>query len=195
MIYVDERKKQQGFTLVEVLLSAGISAIISTIILGLVIQGSNIWQSVTSQSDLRSVARNALNYMSQELRNTTRASTENPSPNIAIPSKTNNRSIDFYLPLDIDDNGFIVDVLGKTEWDKSNKIQYQYIPGLKQLRRLEKGHQHIIANEVSDIRFEDNSINSALKNNELRITLNLSRSISGQKEVSEALTAVVKLRN
>jgi len=92
-----------------------------------------------------------------------------------IPSKPNNNSVDFYLLFDIDGNGLIIDSIGNTEWDTSNKIQYQYIPGLKQLRRLEGGNQYIIANDVTSIEFEDNSINPALYNNELKIILTLKR--------------------
>lgn len=195
MIALKSIKKQKGFTLVEVVVATGIIVIISAIMLTFMIQGSNIWQIVTAQSDLRSVARNALNYMSQELRNATRTSTETPSPNLTIPSRPNNKSVDFYLPEDIDGNGLIIDAIGKTEWDKSNKIKYQYVPGLKRLRRLEKGNQYIIANEVSNIQFEDNRINPDLKNNELRIILTLARTMSGRKTITETLVSVLKLRN
>jgi len=188
-------RTQDAFTLREVLVAASISVVISAIMLSFFIQGSDIWQLITNQSDLRSIARNAMNYMTQELRKATRSSSEIPSPNLSIPSKPNNHSIDFYLPSDIDDNGLIVDAIGSTEWDKSNKIQYQYVPGLKQLRRLEKGNQYIIANNVALIEFEDNSINPALYNNELKITLTLEKLTPQNRTVSITLISIVKLRN
>lgn len=188
-------KNQNGFTLAEVLVAAGILAVIGAIMLSFFIQGSNLWQLITSQSDLRSAARNAINFMAQELRNATRTSSETPSPNLSIPSKPNNSSIDFYLPGDLDGNGTIINAVGGTEWDKNNKIQYQYIPGLKRLRRLEKGGQYIIANEVALIEFEDNSINPVLNNNELKVILTLSKVLPDTRTVSVTLVSILKLRN
>lgn len=188
-------KNQNGFTLAEVLVAAGILAVIGTIMLSFFIQGSNLWQLITNQSDLRSAARNAINFMAQELRNATRTSSETPSPNLSIPSKPNNSSIDFYLPSDLDGNGTIINAVGGTEWDKNNKIQYQYIPGLKRLRRLEKGEQYIIANEAALVEFEDNSINPVLNNNELKVILTLNKVLPDTRTVSVTLASILKLRN
>lgn len=194
-------KGQEGFTLAEVLVTASILAVIGLIMLSFLTQGLNLWQVITTQSDVRSYARNAMNYMTQELRNATSTSGENPPkknenpPNLSIPSKPNNNSIDFYLPVDQDSNGLIIDATGATEWDKSNKIQYQYIPGLKRLRRLEKGNQYIIADNVTSIKFEDNSINSALYDNELKIILTVEGLTPQRRSASVSLTSIVKLRN
>ncbi len=179
----------------EMLMAALIFAIVSTLVTLFFIQGSNLWESITGQSDLRSAARNAITYMTQELRNATRTGTGNPSPNIAIPSKPNNHSIDFYLPADLDGNGLIIDTLGNTEWDTSNKIQYQYVPGQNMLRRLEKGNQYIISNEVTSIEFEDNSIDSSLAISEVRIKLTLQRTLPQSKTASVTMASIVKLRN
>jgi prepilin-type N-terminal cleavage/methylation domain-containing protein len=187
-------KNKNGFTLAEILVVSSILIILSMIMLSFFIQNTTLWQSITNQSDLRSADRNAMNYMTQELRKTTRTSTETPSPNLSIQSKPNNHSIDFYLPVDVDNNGFIFNSIGATEWDNNNKIQYQYVPGQKRLRRLEKGNQYVIANDVALIEFEDNSINSALHKDELKIILTLERLIQG-KAVSVTLVSIVKLRN
>ncbi len=190
--------KQDGFTLVEVAVSVGIFSIISAIMLSFFIQGSALWQLVINQSDARSVARNTMNYLTKELQNATRTSelSAHPNPpNLIIPSSPNNRSVDFYLPVDNDGNGFIIDAIGDTEWDLNNKIQYQYVPGLKILRRLEKGNQYIIARNVSSIEFEDKSINPALHNNEVKIILTLQRTIQQNRTIYISLTSIVKLRN
>jgi len=180
----------------EIVVVTGIFSLISGIMLSFFIQGSSIWNLITSQSDLRSSCRNAINYMSQELRKTTRTSSEIPSPNLSIPSKPNNNSVDFYLPVDLDGNGLIINATtGLTEWDKSNKIQYQYVPGQKRLRRLEKGNQFIIANNVTSIEFEDKSINSSLYNNELKIILTLEKATVQNRTISVTLSSIVKLRN
>jgi len=188
-------RTQDGFTLTEVLMAASILVVISAIMLSFLTQGLSLWQLITSQSDLRSTARNVMSYMTQELRKATRTSKENPPPNLTIPSKPNNNSVDFYLPADLDGNRLIIDATGATEWDKSNKIQYQYIPGLKRLRRLEKGKQYVISDNVTSIEFEDNSINSALYDNELKIILTLQTLVPPNRTVSVTLTSIVKLRN
>ncbi|MFH0827481.1 MAG: hypothetical protein V1923_06350 [Candidatus Omnitrophota bacterium] len=188
-------KGQKGLTIMEMLMATLILTIVGTLTTLFFIQGSNLWESITGQSDLRSVARNALTYMSQELRNATRTGTGNPSPNMAIPSKPNNHSIGFYLPADLDGNGLIIDTLGATEWDTSNKIHYQYVPGQNMLRRLEKGNQFIISHEVANIEFEDNSIDSSLAINEVRIKLTLQRILPQNKIASVTMASIVKLRN
>ncbi len=188
-------KNKNGFTISEALIAAVILLVISAIMVVSLMQGSEIWQFINSQSDLRAVAANAMTFMTQELRMATRTSSETPSPNLTIPSKPNNKSVDFYLPADLDGNGFIFDSLGSTEWDKSNKIQYQYVPGQKQLRRLEKGDHFVIANDVELIEFEDHSIDSSLYNDELRIILTLERETSQGRVASITLTSIVKLRN
>lgn len=185
----------KGLTLAEVVVGIGILAVISTFMLIFVIQGSNLWNLLISESDLRSYGRNAMNFMAQELRNATRTSTQTPSPNLVIPSKPNNRSVDFYLPKDMDNNGLIIDALGATEWDKSNKIQYQYVPGQKMLRRLEKGNHFTIAQDISSIEFEDNTINASLQANELKILLTLSRNLPAHKTATASFTSIIKLRN
>lgn len=190
--------KQGGFTLVEVAVAVGIFSIISAIMLSFFIQGSALWQLVINQSDARSVARNTMNYLTKELQNATRTSelSAHPNPpNLVIPSKPNNTSVDFYLPVDNDSNGFIIDAIGDTEWDLNNKIQYQYVPGLKILRRLEKGNQYIIVSNVSSIEFEDESINPALHSNEVKIILTLERVIQQKRTIFINLTSIVKLRN
>lgn len=188
-------RNQNGFTITEAMVTVVILLLISAIMLLSIMQGSEIWQLINSQSDLRTIARNAMTSMAQELQMATRTSSENPSPNLTIPSAPNNGSIDFYLPFDADGNGFIFDALGNTEWEKDNKIQYQYVPGLKQLRRLEKGDHRVIANNVSSIQFEDNSINPLLYNNELKIVLTLNKQTPQRRTVSVTLTSIVKLRN
>ncbi len=190
-------KGRDGFTLMEALVAGGILAVISGIMLSFFIHGLGFWQLITIGSDLRSTARNAMNYMAQELQKTTHTSEETPSPNLSIPSKPNNNSVDFYLPLDTDNdnNTLIINDTGSTEWDTSNKIQYQYVPGLKKLRRLEKGNEYIIANDVTSIEFEDTSINTALYNDELKIILTLEKLNSQQRTMSVTLTSIVKLRN
>ena len=85
---------KDGFTLVEVLIATFIFLILSTIMLLFFMQGSNTSLMVSSQSDLRSIGRNALDYMTQEMRSTSVS-------NVIIPAAPNNTSITFFIPKDI----------------------------------------------------------------------------------------------
>ncbi len=187
-----------GFTLVEIVVALGIFIVISAMTASFFIQGAGLWSVIIDQSDLRSVARNAMNYMTQELQKATRTTSGTPSPNLSVPAAPDNNAISFYLPKDSDDDGneLIIDDVGITEWDTDTLIQYQYASGSKQLRRLENGDNiTIVANNVALIEFEDNSIDSGLYDNELRIILTLERLTPQQRTVSTTLTSLLKLRN
>ncbi|MFH1678399.1 MAG: hypothetical protein ABH914_02135, partial [Candidatus Omnitrophota bacterium] len=153
------------------------------------------WDIAVEQADLQAQARNALRYMVTELRNATRTSTQNPSPNLSIPSEPNNKQIQFYLPEDKDENGLITDANGQIEWGTSNMIHYQYIPGQKELRRLEKGEQKIFARNISDVQFIDINIDSSLAIDELKIVLTLGKVTKKNRNLSVTLTSIVALRN
>jgi type II secretory pathway component PulJ len=187
---------RKGFTLSEAIVASSLLVVISAIMLSFLIQGANLWQLMNDQSDLRSVGRIAMNYMTQELRKTTRDCEEDSSVNLVIPSKPENKSVHFYLPVDsdTDNNDLIIDDFGVTEWDKSNKIEYKYVPGLKRLRRIEKGNQYTIADDVESIEFEDKSINPDLYDNELKIILTLQKLTAQNRTASVTLTSIVKLR-
>lgn len=188
-------KIRAGFTLVEILIVVSLVVIAFGATFSFFGQGINIWQSVTTQSELRHGGRNAMLYMTQELHKTTRTSSTIPSPNLAIPAQPNNDSVGFYLPTDIDGNGTIVDANGNTEWDTDNQVQYQYIPASKQLRRSAQGIVSTIADNVASVEFEDVSIDTALYTNEVKIILILEKAIPRNRTISVQLTSIVKLRN
>jgi prepilin-type N-terminal cleavage/methylation domain-containing protein len=186
---------RNGFTLVEIMVAVAITTLMVGMIYTMLAAGQEAWDIKSTQTDMQARGRLAMSQMVKELRQTTRTSTQNPSPNIAIPSTPNNRQIDFYLPLDLDGDGTIADTNGAVEWDTSNKIQYQYVPGQTMLRRLEKGEKQTIALNVSDVRFIDQGIDPALYPNELKITLTLQAKTKRQRTLSRDFTAMVKMRN
>jgi len=191
-------RRKSAYTLAELTITAGILLVIMMIMVSFYTQSSRLFHLILTQSDLRQRAQSAVSFMSHELKNATRTSAETPSPNFTIPSSPNNNSIQFYLPADSDGNGSIIDSIGDTEWNTSNKIQYQYVPGLSLLRRLEGGNQFTIAYDVESIEFEDNDINSSLGIDEVRIILTLSREPggwAGNSPESVTLTSNLKLRN
>jgi len=190
-----KRKANLGFTLVEILVVSVIFIVVLGIMYGIYISGLDVYETGSYQADLQAQARIALNYMVSELRNATRISIQNPSPNLSIPSVPNNKQIYFYLPEDKDHDGLITDANGQIEWDTNNKIHYQYIPGQKIIRRLEKGKEIIFARDVSDVQFIDIDIDHALSINELKIILTLNKITPRHRNISVTLTSIVALRN
>lgn len=200
MIKVFKKKKisNSGLTIVEAFVASAIFFGMLAVMYSAYTTGTGLWDATKTKADLQAQARLALSTMINELRNATRTADEsvNPSPNLKIvPSNANNRNIDFYLPEDNNNDGYITDSSGDIEWGMSNKIQYQYIPGQRVLRRLEKGEQRIIARNVQDVQFMDIDIDNTLNRNELRIALTLSRQVAGGRNITFSITSVVKLRN
>jgi len=186
---------QRGFTLIEIMIAVAITAVAVGMIYGMYASSQEAWDIKAEQADMQAQGRRALREMVDELRKTTRTSTQTPSPNLVIPSTPNNRQVDFYLPVDIDGDGTITDSNGDVEWDTSNKIRYQYVPGQKLLRRLEGGAQRTIALAVSDIRFTDQGIDPTLYRDELVIDLTLTKTTKRQRNLTMTFRGVVKLRN
>jgi len=189
------QRNKSGFTLVEIIIAASIFVIAIGMMYGVYISGVDIYDIARYQAELQAQARYALNYMVSELLNATRTSTQDPSPNLSIPSKPNNKSIHFRLPEDKDGDGLITDSDGNIEWNTNDPIDYQYIPGQKVLRRLEKGEQIILARDVEGVQFIDIDIDSTLGINELKIILTLTKTTPRGRDVSVTLCGIVRLRN
>ncbi|MFC1703354.1 PilW family protein [Candidatus Omnitrophota bacterium] len=187
--------KTSGFSLMEILVASAILALVMGALSSIYISGLDVWESGTNQADLQAQARAALNYMVAELRNATRTSSQNPSPNLSIPSVPNNKQIHFYLPGDKDDDGFLTDANGDIEWVTNSQIHYQYIPGQKMLRRSVGGNHRIFATDVSDVEFEDITVDPTLALNELRIILTISKTTKKQKTAEITVSSIVALRN
>ncbi len=195
MCYSKKQSSVSGFTLFEVLIASAISMVTIGLMLGIYMAGNDFWEIKKSQAELQAQARIALDQMSSELKRTTRTSTQNPSPNLDIPSQPNNKNIDFCLPADNDEDGLITDAAGNIEWGTNNVIKYQYIPGQRELRRLEKGNIKILASDVSSVEFIDADIDSQLSITELRINLTLSMDTSHKRTITTTLSSTVQLRN
>jgi prepilin-type N-terminal cleavage/methylation domain-containing protein len=184
--------KQRAFTLVEMLVVMLIFSFALGAMYSVYFSGNDLWQVNAEQTDLRQRARIAMGRMCDELKAATRTSALNPSPNLQILSAN---ELHFYLPEDADGNGTPTDAWGNAEWDTNDQIKYQYIPGQRELRRLQKGDSVIIARNVSSVRFTDASADPALGITELKIDLALDEKTARGRTVSCAMSARVKLRN
>ncbi len=187
-------QKREAFTLLEVLVAIGIFLMAVGIIYSGYFNTTRTGEIAQIKADLEMRGRLAMQIMSNELRQATRTSTQNPSPNLTIPSSPNN-SVHFYLPLDKDGDGYITDSEGETEWDTTNQVKYQFIPGQKILRRLEKGEHTVLANNVKEARFYDHDLKSSLDLNEIEIEFTLSKNTTQNREVEVSFKGRLCLRN
>lgn len=189
---ISKRILTTGFTMAEALVALSISLIIIFAVTQSLSRGRDFWQIASAKSNLHLSGQRAMDYMLAELKNATRAAGASP-PNINIPASRT--SIKFYLPTDIDGNGLIIDATGNTEWAVGGPIQYQYVPGQNQLRRLEDGNQRVLANNVSGVSFDDASTDTSLYLDEVHISLNLQKTTVQQRDISASFVSIVKLRN
>lgn len=192
---ITDRKRNTGFTLIETLLSVVIFVVLSLLMAQFFIQASDVWQSTTYDTELRSLGRSAMDFMSNELHYATRSYSGFPSGNLTIPGAPNNHNVTFYLPRDIDGNGLIINATGATEWDLSHPVQYEYVSADKELRRVANSTSTIVCSNVESVAFEDHSINPALYNDEVRVLLTLQKMTPFHRNITLNLRSIVKLRN
>jgi len=188
-------KQRRGFTLLEVMISMTIFLIVVGLLLGSLTNGMDFWEFSVTSSDLQSNGQHAMNMMTKELRNATRTQGMTPPDAGVLGTPPNNKGMLFYLPTDIDGNGTITDaVTGDTEWDP-NLIQYDYDNVNLQLLRNTMGTQKVLANYVTDVRFNDWNTDLSLFREEIKITLQMQRNTSKGRTVTASFISTVKLRN
>jgi prepilin-type N-terminal cleavage/methylation domain-containing protein len=191
-------KGLSGFTLIEVLIASALATMVIAIIYSIYAAGSDIWEIKRYQTDLKAQGRQVISNMASELRKTTRTSLQSPSPNLIIPAYPNNNNITFYLP-QVANNTVVTDAVnGTIVWDINNTIQYVFDLGQKVVRRVETidpAGNRTMANDVTNIQFIDNSINSSLYLDELKVQVTLAKTTPRQRNISTTLSSVIKLRN
>ncbi|MDD4879672.1 MAG: prepilin-type N-terminal cleavage/methylation domain-containing protein [Candidatus Omnitrophica bacterium] len=187
------RENIRGFTLVEVMISSAILAIILSMAYGIYLGGLDIWDVAGYKADLQGEARNALSAMANELMRATREPSSSyraviPSPYPSTPSTANN-SVRFYLPVENL-------ATGNPQWDPSNPIDYrldnQTVVGKTVLMRSGDGLQKILAKDASGVQF---IFDPNLSIYEIRIILTLSKTTPRGRPVSITSTSIVRLRN
>ncbi|HTY44476.1 MAG TPA: prepilin-type N-terminal cleavage/methylation domain-containing protein [Patescibacteria group bacterium] len=187
--------RAHGFTLIELLVGMVIFLIGLGLIYAIYFSGQDIWELERTKLDMQAGARTAATQMANELRRTTRTSTQGPSPNAVIPAAPNNTQITFYLPRDADGDT-IPDVANDLIiWNINNPIVYRYVPAQKELRRLENGIEKVLARDVTDVRFFDANIDGSLLLNEIKVVLSLGKTTAKNRTVAFSLTSMVRLRN
>ncbi len=194
-VYRDRKARlKRSLTILEVLVAAVIASVIIYVITQLYIQGIRLWQLSTTQSDLRSTGRNALERMANDLQLATRAQAGSP-PNLSIPAAPNNTDITFYLPQRDAGNNIMSSAVGATVWDTATVMHYRYNAASRQLEGVRNGVPFPVAGDIQSVIFEDRSISGSLNPDELRITITLSRNVPLQGLAAVSFVSVVKLRN
>jgi Tfp pilus assembly protein PilW len=183
--------------MIEMVVATAITLIAASLIYAIYATGQEAWDIKNVQADLQSYGRLAMSRMAQELRSATRTSTQVPSPDLVIPASPNNKQIDFYLPADMDSNGYITNATGAVEWDTNAtaRIEYIFVSGSNTLERLHNGTTETMARNVTDARFIDQSIDATLYQDELKILLALAKTTKRQRTITMNFTGMVKLRN
>ena len=187
-------RRRAGLTLFEFLVVGSLITLVSAMLLQFSLQHANLQNTLMAQGELRAEAAIALDSMLKELRHTTRTAAASP-PNLTIPAAPNNTQAQFYVLVDADGNGVIVDAAGALEWDAANPIQYQYDQAAQQLLRTSGAATRVLANHVTAATFADRAIDGTLPADEVRIRLTLSRTTPHGQLCSTDVNAVVKLRN
>ncbi|MCG8430104.1 MAG: hypothetical protein MJA29_02880, partial [Candidatus Omnitrophica bacterium] len=164
--------KKKGLTVVEILVASVIIAVIIYVMTQLYIQGIRFWNLSTAQSDLRSTGRWALAYIERELRLATRNEAGTP-PNLLIPAAPNNDDITYYHP-SFDAGGDVIsDASGNIIWDVNTARILRHVPARDELEHVRGGSADTFAQMVDSITFEDASIDAALNDDEIRVTISL----------------------
>lgn len=187
-------RRERGMSFIEILIASAILMGVALLAMLWLTGSWSLWETATTQSELRHRAQQILGRIAADLRDATRTGTGSP-PNVAIPAAPDNTTLTFFLPTDLDGNGLITDVGGNTEWDVANPVQFLYVPAQRQLQRLAAGAAQVMASDVSAVAFTDRTIDPQLNLDEVRVTLTLERTTAQQRLVSATAVATVKLRN
>jgi len=187
---------RKGLTLVEVIFASVIMTIVVGGLYSVYLSGIKVWDEAGQLAEMQAEARRGMEFMVGELRNATRTSTQAPSPNLSIPAEPNNDQITFYLPDDLDLSGYIIDEdTGQIEWDTANAVVYQLDTGQGAIIRTYQGQQRVILRDVTNLQFEDISIDPTLSLFEMRIILGVTKVTTRGRSLSFTLNSLVRLRN
>ncbi len=180
------RHVRAAFTLVETMVVGGILMSIA-LVLTLWLNGvSDLWWTSTTFSYSRTSAQLAVNRMVVELRSTTRTAIGTTPVSVAA----GNQSMTFYLPA-----VGVINATGDLAWDPT-QIVYTYVPAVGQLQRIRNGQMTVLANKVTNVRFDDIGTDASLGADELRVQLTQQmRTPGGRTLPANVVNEIVRLRN
>lgn len=209
-------KGTAGFTLAEVLLSAGLLIVLFFLVTVLFHKGQNLMDVVTSQGEIQKNARRMTQSVSAILRQARRSA-------LAIPLSPNNTSISFDLPIFFEASGtcsayaLVADGTAPVSCDSDSECQMactsgfcsnqvcrrnyslslSTASGMPQLVLSASGESdRVIGNYLQSVNFFDNTMDTNLQANEIRVSLATSSNATSEKTMHTMnLSTIVQIRN
>lgn len=171
----------KGFALVEILVAASIFLIATFAVYSVMDAGKSAWFSGDVSAEIRQEMIKAFMRMEKELKGTRPAE-------MSLAIDTSSPSITFKMPQDIDDDGTILDSLGRVEW--SGDITYA-LNGNGEITRTAAGLTSVVAHNITDLQFT----RPETPVNVLRIDIAAQKTSAAGKISSDSGQIIIKTRN
>jgi len=170
----------KGFTLVEVLVTSVVLAILIVALFLVLSIGQRSWLSADASIQLRQEIARAIVVMGQELNETSPAK-------INITLNNSSPSITFKVPQDTNGDGYPVTAAGDIEW--SPNITYSLNASHQIQRQVSGGATSIIANNIASLQF------TRILNEVIQINVTASKTSNIGRLVQDSGQVTIKLRN
>ena len=173
----------RGFTLVELLVTVFIFAMIFAATFAVLTVGNNSWYTGNEQVQVSQEVRKALLTMDRELRQSRSSVISDVFADGAYYD-----AITFRVPEDTDDDGDVIDAAGNVEW--SDQINYSR-NAENQIIRTTAAGTSILANDISNLQFRRPSGSPSI----VEMYLTSQRSTAMGRQLSANIMSSVKMRN
>lgn len=170
----------RGITLVEIMVTSVILAILIVALFLVLSIGQRSWLSADASIQLRQDIARAIIVMGQDLSETSPAKI-----NLALNNPA--ASITFKIPQDLNGDGTVVTVAGDIEW--SPNITYSLNASNQIQRAVSGGATTIIANNITGLQF------TRLQNEVVRINVTAGKVSDIGKPAQDTGQVIIKLRN
>lgn len=175
-------RKRKGASLIELLVSVGIFAVIIMAIFAVMEIGKGAWFTGDVTIELRSEIVKAFMWMERELKET-RAS------EVSLGSGETSSTLSFRVPQDNNGDGTVLDSTGAVEW--SGNITYA-LNGSNEITRTDlSGNTSVIAHNIVSLQFS----RPAAELNMLQVTITARKASSVGRVAQENGMITVKMRN
>lgn len=185
------RKRQRGFSLVEVLVVSVMAGVMALAVASVIRMGLRSWQSSENQMTVSFELRRGIHSMARELSQTRSDQLEIPGLGAMPADGVFYNSIRFRIPQDVDLNGTVLDAAGTLEWAPS-QITYS-LGGIngRQVQRTQ-GTVTTLAHGVTVLQFRRLAANPSV----VEMTMTVQRGADRGGYVQQAdLSTRIRLRN
>ncbi|MFH2138833.1 MAG: type II secretion system protein [Candidatus Omnitrophota bacterium] len=198
-----KRKKEQGFTLTEIIVSMGIYSVVIGSLFSMLISYNRISQQCFAKWDVKRLAGKGMNSIVKEVRvgsglNTTLYDRPLDQAGVLIDA-SDAKSIVFQVPVDWDADGDSLDNFGRVEWGAENNLDWQIeycwdAVAEEILRRVWDEtstlvEQTVVANDISNFSIIGYSYDTGLKKYVVDTTIELIEiNITAEKDTIKGRT-------